>query len=512
MPIDPGPALLQTTLATSAAIVAALALRVPLRRLGGWRSAYAIWALLPAAWLAAMLPAPVRYVSAAVAVPSSADSPATATMPALDATAAFDPWPWLAAVWIAGFALRAWLYLRSQRAFVRSLGALRPYGDGLLRAEGRDGLPAVVGLRGKLIVPSDFDTRYDPRERELILAHEHVHLRRGDTIANACVAALCCLYWFNPLMAYAAGRYRRDQELACDEAVVLRHPGARRAYGEAMLKTQLSEFPAPLACHWYGQHPLMERIVMLKQPVASAPRRRAGLAAAFAAALLGTFAAWAARPPVAAIAADASQQRFVSLEALEKPANALAAEAAAQVGLRLSNPEALSDHPVTVKLERVPAETVLDLLGGESGLDAVIENDEVRFVAARQTKPAAAPGAPPIDLRMKLTVGEKTSTPRILSRSGEQFMIKHLPEPGSEGQGTMTVTGTATLLSDGKIAIETEVRRNGEIIGKPTIRVADGKTGSIRIEDEGQPAFFLEIDASARPERYRDIPLRPRTG
>src|SRR3546814_10618324 len=74
------------------------------------------------------------------------------------------------------------------------------------------------------------------------------------------MAALRCVYWFNPLLWIAADRFRRDQELACDATVVARHPHARRAYGEAMVKTQLSAMPAPLACHWFGGHPLKERI------------------------------------------------------------------------------------------------------------------------------------------------------------------------------------------------------------------------------------------------------------
>src|SRR3546814_16727473 len=81
------------------------------------------------------------------------------------------------------------------------------------------------------------------------------------------MAALRCVYWFNPLLWIAADRFRRDQELACDATVVARHPHARRAYGEAMVKTQLSAMPAPLACHWFGGHPLKERIAMLKHPL-----------------------------------------------------------------------------------------------------------------------------------------------------------------------------------------------------------------------------------------------------
>src|SRR3546814_5490438 len=94
------------------------------------------------------------------------------------------------------------------------------------------------------------------------------------------MAALRCVYWFNPLLWIAADRFRRDRELACDATVVARHPHARRASGEAMVKTPLPAMPAPLACHWFGGHPLKERIAMLKHPIPGTHRPPVGLAIA----------------------------------------------------------------------------------------------------------------------------------------------------------------------------------------------------------------------------------------
>src|SRR3546814_1664118 len=111
----------------------------------------------------------------------------------------------------------------------------------------------MVGLRARIVLPADFDVRYSADERALILAHERIHRARGDVAGNALMAALRCVYWFNPLLWIAADRFRRDQELACDATVVARHPHARRASGEAMVKTQLSAMPAPLAYHWRSE-------------------------------------------------------------------------------------------------------------------------------------------------------------------------------------------------------------------------------------------------------------------
>src|SRR3546814_629662 len=92
----------------------------------------------------------------------------------------------------------------------------------------------MVGLRARIVLPADFDARYSADERALILAHERIHRARGDVAGNALLAALRCVYWFNPLLWIAADRFRRDQELACDATVFTLHPHARRASREAL--------------------------------------------------------------------------------------------------------------------------------------------------------------------------------------------------------------------------------------------------------------------------------------
>ena len=62
--------------------------------------------------------------------------------------------------------------------------------------------------------------------------------------------------WFNPLAYLAAGCARSDQELACDEAVLQRRPGVRRAYAEALLKAQVAAENGALACAWAARRRL----------------------------------------------------------------------------------------------------------------------------------------------------------------------------------------------------------------------------------------------------------------
>ena len=288
------PILCETTVAGSAAILLVLALRRPLRHAFGAGIAYAAWALVPLAMLAVLLPAAQSPVPVE---PMIATQVPRGLMAATETLTTSDLATWaVIAVACGALACATWMVVQQHR-FIRGLGSLTDRGDGVFVAQATEGLPAVIGLwRPRIVLPADAMDRYAASERDLMLAHERAHVVRGDLVANAAVAGLRCLFWFNPLVHLAAMRFRHDQELACDQQVVRRHPDARRAYGEAMLKTQLARGVLPLGCHWAQTHPLRERIEMLKQPLHSMRRRAVGRAIAFALLLATGYAAWAAQP------------------------------------------------------------------------------------------------------------------------------------------------------------------------------------------------------------------------
>jgi|CXWL01.1.fsa_nt_gi beta-lactamase regulating signal transducer with metallopeptidase domain len=308
--------LVRATLALSAAIAIILALRAPLRAMFGARVAYAFWALAPIALVASLLPArtiiltaPVTSV-AADAIANPAAQPASQVLnaasdagAAIVASIAFDPSPYLIALWLLGFVASLMLLLVAQQRFLAGIGARRA--DGVHVAATDHVGPAVVGLVApRIIVPADFEARYNAEERGLVLEHERAHIRAGDVQVNALAALLQCLNWFNPLIYVARAALRVDQELACDERVMAQHGHARRVYAEAMLKTQLAASAVPLGCAWppIGARPLKQRIAMLgrAQP-ARAQRILGGALCGLAIAVMGV-AVWAAQPPRSAYA------------------------------------------------------------------------------------------------------------------------------------------------------------------------------------------------------------------
>ncbi|NBB17381.1 hypothetical protein GVN21_18620 [Caulobacter sp. SLTY] len=300
--------LLEINLALAAVILLVLALRLPVRRLAGPRHAYALWAVVPLAVLAVLMPA--RVVTETRIVPSIGAAQVQPATPAQSVSAPVAnskgrisrdaAWKALTLLWLGGVVLGLVIQGGRQARFLNSLGDLRREGARTFRAA-RPGVgPAVVGvLRPRIVLPADFDRQFTPDEQRVVLAHEQAHLAGGDAQINALVTALQCLFWFNPLVHLAANCLRVDQEIACDAAVLAQYPGERRRYGEVMLKTQLAPNAPPLGCHWPAgaARQLKERFGMLKVRPHGPARRLAGAIAIGLVAAGGAIGAWAAQPP-----------------------------------------------------------------------------------------------------------------------------------------------------------------------------------------------------------------------
>jgi len=296
--------LASASLATSLASIAVLLLRRPMRAWAGASIAYLLWACVPLALLATLLPR-----GSAPAVVAVMDWQAAVAAPVQQAREVLPGWSgWLLPLWAAGALAWALLMGWQQWRFRRGLGGLRRRGDGTWQAaRPSPALPAVAGLlRPRILLPGDFEARYSAQEQVVVLEHERQHLCRGDLQANAVAALLRCLFWFNPLLAIAWRCFRHDQELACDAAVLARHPQHRRDYGQAMLKAHMAALVSPLGCHWQVRHPLRERIELLARPLPSRLRARAAAGLVAFLALGGGYAAWAMQPPAAAAPAQAA--------------------------------------------------------------------------------------------------------------------------------------------------------------------------------------------------------------
>jgi TonB family protein len=233
-----------------------------------WSATVAILALLPLAsfvlpnWYVA-LPAGVESpwpVAAAASTESNGTAavltPATAPNPTGEAAGEFAPTALpaiLIGAWALGFCLvaaRLWIGVRRVRQMARGARALeandwiqasaqlaaalalrRPVA--LLRSE-RVSIPMTAGVRRPVILLPDDAEGWTAERRWVVLAHELLHVRRGDYAFWMVAQLACALYWFHPLVWLAASRLRKEAEQACDDGV-LRLGAAAPAYAEHLV-------------------------------------------------------------------------------------------------------------------------------------------------------------------------------------------------------------------------------------------------------------------------------------
>jgi bla regulator protein blaR1 len=415
--------LLALTLVSSASIVIVLSMRHVVRRAFGASVGYGAWLLVPISMLAFFLPGArdAGYELVIQAQVSPVSSLVTRSLAApLDDTLAVNWQAWLMGAWGVGVAIFVVYIAGLQRAFVKGLGTLTD-SHGSLRAESAAGCPAVIGiLRPRIVLPGDFETRYTAQEQSLILAHENVHLRRQDSLWNALTAMLRCVFWFNPLIHFAASRMRVDQELACDAAVIERHPASRRTYAGAMLKTQLADTALPVGCHWTSTHPFKERLQMIKTDIPTRARRTLGGSLLAVTSLAVGYAAWAAEPALTPTQSDPQQVE-------QAPLPPLPGGEVKHFVLR-GTPGGDGQRRGMLRFSgNVPVQTSASTVTSGPNGQQILEGD----VRIDVTRPAGAPGhATKVRKTPAGQVTTETKAPQSLTLKAEKVILTPLPDGG----------------------------------------------------------------------------------
>ena len=81
-------------------------------------------------------------------------------------------------------------------------------------------IPMVWGFfRPTILLPADADNWQEERLRAVLL-HELAHIQRNDWESQLIAQLMCAVYWFNPLVWFAARRMRVEAERACDDYVL----------------------------------------------------------------------------------------------------------------------------------------------------------------------------------------------------------------------------------------------------------------------------------------------------
>ncbi|MGE5562497.1 MAG: M56 family metallopeptidase [Bacillota bacterium] len=273
--------LVSTLIATSALSAMVLLVREPVRKLFGSRVTYGLW-LIPAARLFVptltttverVVPAPAPSEFAAAAMPIAMQPPPQPSL--IDS---LGGWPALLfALWLAVaaalFVSRLIAYHRDRRAILRSSEPVEQVGSIVIVRSGEVASPIALGIVDPLVViPTDFELLYAPREQRLVLEHELAHHRSGDLVANLFAFVLLCLQWFNPLAWAAHAAFRFDQEAACDARVLDKvSAGDRADYGRAIAKAASGRallFASALDRH-HSLHRRLKSMIANPTPVGS---------------------------------------------------------------------------------------------------------------------------------------------------------------------------------------------------------------------------------------------------
>jgi TonB family protein len=81
-------------------------------------------------------------------------------------------------------------------------------------------VPMAYGLFRPIVLMPHESAEWPAWQRAAALRHELTHILRKDLWANLGANLACAIYWFHPLVWILALQMRREQEMACDEAVI----------------------------------------------------------------------------------------------------------------------------------------------------------------------------------------------------------------------------------------------------------------------------------------------------
>lgn len=94
-----------------------------------------------------------------------------------------------------------------------------------LRESDRIAVPLTCSLPDPVVLLPAASREWTAERRLIVLLHELAHIRRHDCLTHLIAEVASVLFWFYPLVWWAARELRRERERACDDAVL--NAGAR---------------------------------------------------------------------------------------------------------------------------------------------------------------------------------------------------------------------------------------------------------------------------------------------
>ncbi|MEP3479674.1 MAG: M56 family metallopeptidase [Fuerstiella sp.] len=96
--------------------------------------------------------------------------------------------------------------------------------------------PAVIGVfRPLIVLPRILVQQLDDDTLKPVIAHEVIHIRRGDLFVGMLQAVAHCLWWFHPFVWLINRQISRVAEQCCDQQVLIETNCSARQYAQSLL-------------------------------------------------------------------------------------------------------------------------------------------------------------------------------------------------------------------------------------------------------------------------------------
>lgn len=118
--------------------------------------------------------------------------------------------------------------------------------------------PFTLGVFSpEIYLPPDMEET----EREYIICHEQIHIRRKDYMVKSLALLLTAVHWFNPFVWTAFYFMERDMEMSCDEAVI-RKMGEKikKQYSQSLLNFAKGKCPSAVTPITFGENSVKQRV------------------------------------------------------------------------------------------------------------------------------------------------------------------------------------------------------------------------------------------------------------
>lgn len=163
----------------------------------------------------------------------------------------------LPAVWVFGVMLILGYNGFALARIHKSLRKARRFRENIYVCDGISA-PFTLGVfRPRIYIPGNLGDG----ERDYIICHERVHIRRRDYLVKNLAFVLTALYWFNPFVWLAFYFLERDMEMSCDERVIrLMGTDIKRRYSQSLLNFAEGRGGMAVTPLTFGENSVKQRV------------------------------------------------------------------------------------------------------------------------------------------------------------------------------------------------------------------------------------------------------------